>query len=112
VSYQVNILDSAVDDIKQLISYLQIRWGDEAAEKGYIELLDKLGLLETQPHIGNQVQELVQNGYTGYRVLVHNKHTKVLYQLDEIRQVIHIHMVFSSRQDFQSLLYNRIMRHK
>jgi plasmid stabilization system protein ParE len=112
VGYLVNILDSAIEDIEQLLSYLQDQWGNDVAKKAYVELMDKLGLLETQPHLGNQVQELVRHGYTNYRLLVHNKHTKVLYQLDDSLQIIHIHMVFSSKQDFQTLLYHRIMRNK
>lgn len=112
MGYLVNILDSAVEDIEQLLSYLQNQWGDDVAEKAYIELMDKLGLLQTQPHLGNPVQDLVRYGFTNYHLLVHNKHTKVLYQLDDASQVIHVHMVFSSKQDFQTLLYHRIMRKK
>lgn len=108
--YQVNILDSAVDDIDQLISYLQSRWGLEVAEKAYIELMDKLALLETQPQLGSPVPELVHRGYSDYRILVHNRHTKILYRLDEQRHLIYIHIVFSSKQDFQTLLHRRLTR--
>lgn len=53
MGFHVNILDSAVEDIEQLLSYLQARWGDSVAGQAYVELMDKLALLETQPHLGN-----------------------------------------------------------
>jgi hypothetical protein len=72
--------------------------------------MDKLALLESQAHTGSIVHELAQAGHANYRMLVHNKHTKVLYQLVEDKEVIYVHMVFSSKPDFQTLLYNRIIR--
>jgi plasmid stabilization system protein ParE len=112
MTVSVKVLDSALDDIEQLYAYLHERWGEDAARDAYVDLMDKLALLEAQPHMGSVVQELVQAGHANYRMLVHKKQTKVLYQLDEQNEVIYVHMVFSSKQDFQTLLYNRIMRFK
>lgn len=74
--------------------------------------MDKLKLLETRPYMGNPIDELVQRGYRNYRLLVHNKQTKILYLLDDDQKIIHVRMVFSSKQNFQSLIFNRLNRQK
>ena len=106
----VNILDVAVEDIVERIDYVRTRWGDAVADLAYSELMDKLSLLETQPRMGKLVPELANLGIKTFRLIVHAPHTKVLYELDEDADTIHIHMVFSSNQDFQTLLYKRLMR--
>lgn len=60
--------------------------------------------------MGSAVPELTRLGVTSFRVLVHESHTKVLYEIDEANKLIVIHMVFGSAQDFQGLLYKRIVR--
>lgn len=108
--YSVNILDLAVEDIVERIDYVRNRWGDDVADNAYIELMDKLNLLETQPRMGSVPDELSKLGISAFRVIVHASHTKVLYEVDAETETIHIHMVYSSNQDFQALLYKRIMR--
>lgn len=108
--YRVDILAIAEDDIVERIDYVRNRWGDITAENASTELLDKLALLATQPHLGSVVPELSNLGIATFRVLVHESHTKVLYETDDDANTITIHMVFSSTQDFQTLLYKRIMR--
>jgi plasmid stabilization system protein ParE len=108
--HSVNILDLAVEDIVERIDYVRNRWGDDLADNAYRELMDKLNLLETQPRMGSVPTELSKLGISTFRVIVHAPHTKVLYELDDETETIHIHMVYSSNQDFQALLYKRIMR--
>lgn len=108
--YRVDILQSAEDDIIERIDYVRNRWGDDTADDAYAGLMDKLELLATQAHLGTVPHELGSLGITTFRVLVHESHTKVLYETDDEARAITIHMVFSSTQDFQTLLYKRIMR--
>ena len=108
--YSVAILASAEDDIVDRIDYLRLRWGDTVAENAYEGLLAKLELLATQPHLGTVPPELSALGIATFRTLVHAPHTKVLYEVDDDKGAITIHMVYSSNQDFQSLLYRRLMR--
>lgn len=108
--YKVNILDVAMDDIVELIDYVRHRWSEDIAERAYDALMSKLNLLETQPHIGKIPDQLSVLGISTFRVLVHEAHTKILYELDDENEMIIIHMVFGSSQDFQTLLYKRIMR--
>lgn len=108
--YCVNILQLAEDDIVERIDYVRDRWGDDTADNAYTGLMDKLDLLATQAHLGSIPPELGSLGITTFRVLVHESHTKVLYETDEEAGTIIIHMVFGSTQDFQTLLYKRIMR--
>ncbi|RYE65874.1 MAG: type II toxin-antitoxin system RelE/ParE family toxin [Oxalobacteraceae bacterium] len=108
--YSVNILDLAVEDIVERIDYVRNRWGDDVADNAYRDLMDKLNLLETQPHMGSVPEELIKLGISTFRIIVHASHTKVLYELEAETETINIHMVYSSNQDFQALLYKRIMR--
>lgn len=108
--YRVNILQLAEDDIVERIEYVRDRWGDDTADDAYTGLMDKLELLGTQAHLGSIPPELGRLGITTFRVLVHESHTKVLYETNDEAGTISIHMVFGSTQDFQTLLYKRIMR--
>lgn len=108
--YRIDILAAAEDDIVERIDYVRSRWDENTAENAYISLLDKLDLLATQPQMGKVPPELSSLGMSNYRVLVHEFHTKVLYKVDADAATITIHMVFSSTQDFQTLLYKRMMR--
>jgi plasmid stabilization system protein ParE len=109
-AYAVAILAAAEDDIVERIDYVRYRFGDTVAMDAYAGLMDKLDLLATQPHMGIVPPELSTLGIDAFRVLVHETHTKVLYEIDHDAQAITIHMVYSSNQDFQSLLYKRLMR--
>jgi len=108
--YSVTILTIAEDDIVDRIDYVRHRWDDDTADNAYLGLLDKLDLLATQSHLGKVPPEFSKLGVLNYRVLVHEFHTKVLYEVDADTETIIVHMVFSSTQDFQTLLYKRIMR--
>jgi plasmid stabilization system protein ParE len=111
VTYTVNILHWAKVDIEDKVRYLKPEWGTALAKKAYIELMDKLALLAKQPRQGSLVPELVNLGRSDYRILVHETHAKVLYRVVEDEQRIDIHIVFGSRQDFQELLYKRVIRY-
>lgn len=110
MAYTVTILHWAKADIEDKVRYLKQEWGTALAKKAYGELMDKLALLATQPQMGSLVPELVGVGRLDFRMLVHETHTKVLYHVDDERQAITVYMVFGSRQNFQDLLYKRIMR--
>jgi len=111
VAYTVNILDLAKQDIAARIAYIRQRWGDVTADQAYLELMNKLELLATQPLMGRVVQQLANAGIIEFRILVHDQRTKILYELDEDEKTIIVHMIYSSTQNFQTLLYNRIIRY-
>jgi plasmid stabilization system protein ParE len=111
MAYAVQILDLAKQDIIARIAYIRQRWGDAKADQAYLGLMDKLDLLATQPLMGGAVQQLANAGIMEFRILVHDQHTKILYELDEDKETIVVHMIYSSSQNFQTLLYNRIIRY-
>jgi plasmid stabilization system protein ParE len=111
VTYTVQVLELAKQDIIARIAYLRLQWGDAVADQAYLNLMDKLQLLSTQPLMGNVVQQLADAGIETYRILVHDKHTKILYEVDENASAIFIHMIYGGTQNFQVLLYNRIIRY-
>ena len=109
---RVDILNSARDDIIQNTLYVMEKWGQGKAEASYAAIVAKLALLATQPKMGVVIPELIALGKTSYRLYVHEAHTKFLYEFDDVNEVVTVHMVFSSNQDFQSLLYRRIIIQK
>ncbi len=111
MAYTVQILDLAKQDVVARIAYIRQQWGDATADQAYLDLMDKLDLLATQPLIGSVVQQLANAGIKEFRILVHDQHTKILYELDEDEKTIIVHMIYSSTQNFQTLLYNRIIRY-
>lgn len=109
--YSVDILDSAKEEIIENTLYMMEKWGSEKGQESYAAIIEKLDLLATQPYMGIVVPELAALGKTNYRIYAHEHHTKILYDVDEDKQKITVHMVFSSNQDFQALLYRRIIRY-
>lgn len=109
--YSVDILDSAKEEIIENTLYVMEKWGREKGQESYALVTEKLDLLATQPHMGIVVQELFEIGKTNYRIYLIEHHTKILYDVDDEKQKVTVHMVFSSTQDFQSLLYRRIIRY-
>jgi plasmid stabilization system protein ParE len=108
--YAVDILDSAKEELIEDTLYVMEKWGRDKARESHAAITKKLDLLATQPYLGVVVPELAALGKTNYRVYSHEHHTRFLYDVDEDKRKITVHMVFSSTQDFQSLLYRRIIR--
>jgi plasmid stabilization system protein ParE len=111
MAFTVELLDWVEADIADKIRYLKQEWGIAIAKMAYTELMDKLALLATQPRMGAPIPELIALGHSDYLVLTHDTHTKIIYHVDEAQEVITIHMVYGSRQNFQDLLYKRIIRY-
>lgn len=109
--YAVDILDSAREYIIGDTLYVMEKWGRDKARESYAAITEKLDLLATQPHMGAVVPELAALGKTNYRIDSRERHTRFLYDVDEGKRKITVHMVFSSTQDFQALLYRRIIRY-
>lgn len=111
MSYTVNVLDVASEDIVRRDAYVRSKFGDAVADKAYIGLMDKLALLSTQPMMGVECDELAGVGIFDFRIYSFQQHTKVLYQIDATNSALFVHMVYGSRQDFQTLLYERLLRY-
>lgn len=69
-------------------------------------------MLATQPKMGVVIPECIVVGKLNYRLYVHEAHPRFLYELDEVKEVVTVRMVFRSNQNFQSLLYRRIISGK
>lgn len=46
-----------------------------------------------------------------FSIYSYQQHTKVLYQVDATHNALFVHMVYSSRQNFQALLFDRLLRY-
>jgi toxin ParE1/3/4 len=109
--YRVDILKSAQMQIVQQTRYVKGKWGAAKAKESYDSITAKLESLADHPYRGIEVPELVALGITNYRILIHEHHTKALYDVDDAQKKVTVHMVYGSSQDFQTLLYDRIIRY-
>ena len=112
MTYKVQILKSAQAQIVQQTRYVKEKFGVATARQSYDAINKKLAGLETSPRSkGIRVDDLEDLGIMNYRILIHESHTKALYEIDDSNQLVTVHMVYGSAQDFQTLLYNRIIRY-
>lgn len=112
MTYNVQILKSAQAQIIQQTSYVREKFGNSKARQSYYSITTKLAGLKDNPRSkGIRVQELEDLGIMNYRIMIHANHTKALYDIDDSKQTVTVHMVYGSAQDFQTLLYDRIIRH-
>lgn len=112
MAYKVQILKSAQAQIVQQTRYVREKFGAEKARQSYDAITKKLAGLETSPRSkGIRVDDLEDLGIMNYRIMIHESHTKALYEIDDDKQLVTVHMVYGSAQDFQTLLYNRIIRY-
>lgn len=112
MAYKVQILDYARDQITDQTKYVKEKFGTAKAKQSYQAINKKLASLKDSPRSkGIKVPELEALGITNYRNLIHESHTKALYEIDDINQTVTVHMIYGSAQDFQTLLYNRIIKY-
>lgn len=110
--YKVQILNYARDQIIEQTKYVKEKFGVAKAKQSYDSINNKLAGLATTPKSkGITVQELEDLGIMRYRIMIHEKHTKALYEIDDSNALVTVHLVYGSKQDFQTLLYNRIIRY-
>lgn len=111
MSYRVLMLKSAREELLTLYhDYLVPNFGKEVAQEKYQLIKNTIDLLKTSPRTGRSVPELAETGFEHFRQLVIDGLSKIVYQIDDEKRVIYIHVFCATRQDFETVLRHRLLR--
>lgn len=111
MTYRVVMLKSAQEELRQLHSnYLVPNFGTKVAKEKYRLIKQSIELLKSNPCMGRPVPELIETGFEHFRQMVVEELNKIIYQIDDEKKVVYIHVFCSTRQDFETILRNRLLR--
>jgi plasmid stabilization system protein ParE len=110
MTYNVVILNSAQAEIRNLYQdYLVPNFGQEVARRQYEAIKRSVLLLKSNPKLGRPVPELSETGFDHYRQMVVEELNKVIYQVDDDKKGVYVHIFCSTRQDFETILRQRLL---
>ena len=99
MTYKVEILPTAWNDLKSIEDYYALEFDVATAIKVSDSILDKIEKLETFPDIGNDTPDPWLNK-RGYRMLICEKHVAIFKMIETS---IFIYHIFDTRQDYPKL---------
>ncbi len=105
-NYKVYWTNEAALDLNDAIDYIS-RDKLSAAISVYKVIRSKSRLLKANPERYRIVPELLELGITNYREIIQGAY-RVIYKLSDLS--VYIIAVVDSRMDFESFIYNRILR--
>ena len=107
MSYKVNILIDAEEDILELYQY--VAYHDSEGEAEYLlgKIVETCRSLTSYPNKGHIPPELERIGIYNYQE-IHFKPYRIIYQV--IEKEVYIHCVLDSRRSLQELLEKRLLR--
>ena len=107
MKYQVVILQSAEQDLKELRTYLIKQFGNQAWQNSYASIKATINKLKSFPLSGSTPDGLEQLNLAQYRQLISGQN-RIIY---EVRQkIIYVHVVVDTRRDMKTLLTRRLLR--
>ncbi len=108
MSLRVVVLDAVKEDLRETDAYLKRRFGEKVARRCYLEARESIRSLGSNPNIGTIIPELEEIQLTNFKQHVPNKSYRIIYELKAEEVVVHV--CCSTRRDFQSLLFLRLMK--
>lgn len=107
MKYEIVILESAEQDLRDLRSYLLKQFGRAVWLESFGEIKMVIDHLKTFPFSGVIPDELESINLAQFRQVMSGKN-RIVY---EVRQnVIFVHLIADSRRDMQTLLTRRLLR--
>lgn len=101
------ILPDAQADLLTLQDYMLEKWGEAAWEIAENEIFEKLAMIESGILDGIPIVELAAVGMADY-LNVLTSHHKLVYR--RIDRTIYVYLAAGHRQDFPTILMNRMLR--
>lgn len=101
------ILPDAQADLFALQDYMLEKWGAATWDVAENEIFEALARIESGILDGAPIQELAAIGMTDY-LNVLTSHHKLVYR--RIDQTIYVYLVAAHRQDYPTILMNRMLR--
>ncbi len=110
MTYRVVFLKGAQAELMNLYAnYLLPNFGAEVAREKYVAIKASVELLKSNPRMGRPIPELVETGFEHYRQMVVEDLNKIIYQIDDEKQIVYVHIFCSTRQDFETILHKRLL---
>jgi toxin ParE1/3/4 len=104
---KVVILDSAEQDLKELLSYVVKNFSQTTWLKTYSKLKESIRNLATFPLLGAVPPELESLSLNQYRQIISGMN-RVIYE--PRADAVYIYMIVDTRRDLETLLMQRLMR--
>ncbi len=105
-TYRVFWTGKASLDLEEIIDYIS-RDKHSAAISVYRDIKNKCHLLNENPERYRIIPELSGIGITNYREIIHKPY-RIIFKLTET--TVYLMAVVDGRRDFESFIYNRIIR--
>lgn len=111
MSFTVMLLEDAEQDLIDIHAYIQNRFSTSLANEIYQQIRDDILMLEENPNLGTLIPQLAELGMNQFRHMVVMKKNRIVYEIDSPNQLIYVFLICAERQDYDSVLRRRIMRH-
>jgi toxin ParE1/3/4 len=108
ISYKVLVLESAESDLLEIRRYVRTKFGHSTWRIRYAELAKSLKNLAQFPRSGYMPPELANYNFMQYREIIASAN-RVIYEIDESRQIVYIHLICDCRRDLKTILNNRLL---
>lgn len=95
---EVIITHSAQKQRSLLLQYIHAAFGQRVAQKTYDHLESYIPLLAANPRLG-ALEPLLTSYIEGYRSLVVQKYTKLVYYIDVEKQVLYVTDFWDTRRE-------------
>ncbi|MDX2471878.1 MAG: type II toxin-antitoxin system RelE/ParE family toxin [SAR324 cluster bacterium] len=105
-TFQVRILDSAEQDLKQIIRWVAKNDSPAKAKNLLDKLVESYLSLEELPLRGHHLPELTKIGISDY-LEIHQGPYRLIYQVTQ--KTVFIHAVLDGRRDMEDLLSQRLL---
>lgn len=89
MTYKVQILQTAWEDLKRIEDWFLIQFGVDTALKVSVHILDVIEGLEEYPDSGSLIPDKWLNEQ-GYRMVICEKHVAIYKNIDDVVFVYHI----------------------
>lgn len=105
MKYEIRILPSAWEDLKQIEDFYRMQFGEQTALKVINHILDVIERLEQFPESGSLTPDLWLNAQD-FRMVICRRHV-ALYR--KIESVVYIYHVADTRAQYTKLFYGRFL---
>lgn len=103
MAVQVIWQKDALGELQQALRYGQENFGRQVMERFYEQISKCEILLAANPYMGS-LEPLLAARQTSYRSLVIHKHYKLIYWVDEKKEILYVSDLWDTRKEPQSLI--------
>ena len=106
MKYAVNLTENALEDLRDIYSYIMSNESKERAEYVLNKIEKTFSTLSDNPNRGTNPDELSNIGIREYRQLFFKPY-RIIYQIKSSN--VYIHLISDGRRDMNALLQRRLL---